>query len=827
MSAIGYKSAARAMLALLPALFLLAGWTSRASAYSSYYQWKAAVSGSTDDASKWNPAGVPNYDSYVSFDFPGAYTVTFPATMPQTSLQSFGGGTVTLEMSAPHTTGNIYVGSSGFPTCNFDKGVINTQYVEVGEYGYGGTMTVTTRMFGGPTEMHSAGAFHTSNFGDQVGNYGSGTLNVFGGAQYYCGEGNPASWGLNVGNAAGAVGTVNVQGRDATLFLKSKLHMVGVAALNVGLSGYGVLNVKFGGQADAQGDVRLARDPGSTGIVNIGPGNALGSSSLIARQALGIGKGVYAITTGHAEFNVFSSASVNVLGSCDVGSPNGDDGSVLRVLEGGRFLTTGGLRVWSTPGQGLDLRGGITHIRGGAFQWPSNRSLTISSQVGTPELWITNGVANTGPSTAGLTSQLFLGRAGLGTLRVTQPGTSFATGNGVTTLGDSTGGVGKIVADSSGTFSTGAYIIIGNHGTGEFDVLHGGHADCGATYISQSAPAEGAGLGTLLARGTGSTYLAHDLFVVGGGNGSSGGPGSATVDSGATITVLGGVAVNPPQTSIKGGAGVMTVSDGGLFTTTGTIENTGSVVLRNGEINAQGFYGYAAGTVGGVGRMVTSVQNSGLITPYSATDAFAAIRIVGNLQEINPAHYRTVLGSVGGRRCDTLVVTGWAVLGGTLDIQLDPSFVSTPGDTFTVLTCGLRSGTFANVTWNGAPLSGQATVVYAPGAVYVVIPGSSVGVGPGDGASLPRTIHFANAGVGSKLAFVLDLPAEADVQVKLYDITGREAATLCEGMLGAGQHRLEVQRGGHDMPSGAYFARASVRSQGKVTALRAQGILLR
>ena len=54
-------------------------------------------------------------------------------------------------------------------------------------------------------------------------------------------------------------------------------------------------------------------------------------------------------------------------------------------------------------------------------------------------------------------------------------------------------------------------------------------------------------------------------------------------------------------------------------------------------------------------------------------------------------------GTTAGSEYDQLVVTGNANLAGTLDVSLLGEFHPSPGDSFTVLTYGSRTGTFTTV----------------------------------------------------------------------------------------------------------------------------------
>ena len=249
------------------------------------------------------------------------------------------------------------------------------------------------------------------------------------------------------------------------------------------------------------------------------------------------------------------------------------------------------------------------------------------------------------------------------------------------------------------------------------------------------------------------------------------------------------------------------------------------MVFQNGELEANGISMGTSGRLRGYGFIVSPVQGTGRIEPYAAADSFGVMQISDNFQIQSPGRYVVNLGTAGGRRSDTLRVSGSAQLGGTLEIRTASGFAPAVWDSFTVLTCGTRTGTFTNVTWNGAPLAGQAIIVYRSNAVRIVIPGG-LAVEPTPGVT-PRTLKFAATGTSHAPALLLDLPSMADVDVTLYDITGRQAAALNRGVLTAGQYRFDLRAESQRLSTGAYFARAVIRANGTVEHRSARITLLR
>jgi len=794
----------RPLVALALALSLLQA--TPAKAYTNYKQWFSVATGNADDATKWNPNGVPDFGSFVDFVANGTYTVTFPATVATTSVMGFSAGNVTTVFSVPHTTGSVFSTATG--TCT--SGRLDTQWLQVGASGFPATLTLTRQTpTGGVAEWHSAAASHSGTPGDAIGQSANGTFNVFGGATYYTGAN--ASWGFNIAPTAGFSGVVSVAGNNPFTFTNSGLRSINTNDIIVGQYGNGTLGVTNRGYVDANNNVYIGYFPGSVGTVNIGP-SSTGSVSMTVRGVLGVGSTIFNTASGNSTMNVAGSAFVNAVGPVQVGNLGGDQGATLRMLQGATFKANNGVRVVPTSGGALDLRGGTFHVLGGAFQWPASRQLLVSSLVGTPELWIGSGVANTGPNFPGVTPQLVVGRGGYGRMRVVRSGTTLTCGVGPTILGDSLGANGLLTVDSSATYTTTGYTYVGNRGFGGIDVMHGAQANLGAMYVSAGATDPTVG-GTVNVKHGGTLLTVRDVCSIG-GTGGAVGFGNVVVDSGGTMYVVTSGIVNPPTMDIRGGTGALYLLNEGHLSTSAAIGNSGDMVFQNGELEANGISLGTSGRLRGYGFIVSPVQGTGRIEPYAAADSFGVMQISDNLQLQNPARYVVNLGTVGGRRSDTLRVSGSAQLGGTLEIRTEPGFAPAVWDSFTVLTCGLRGGTFTNVTWNGAPLAGQAIIVYRANAVRIVIPGG-VAVEPTPGVT-PRTLRFAATGTPSAPALMLDLPSMADVDVTLYDITGRQAAELHRGALASGQYRFELRGDRQRLSSGAYFARAVIRANGAV-----------
>jgi hypothetical protein len=263
----------------------------------------------------------------------------------------------------------------------------------------------------------------------------------------------------------------------------------------------------------------------------------------------------------------------------------------------------------------------------------------------------------------------------------------------------------------------------------------------------------------------------------------------------------------------------------GSIYVSGPISNAGQFIVADGDVEATSFLQPTTGLLRGYGRFTTMLASSGRIDIFDELDPMGGLHVTGTFQQYSPGQLVVDLNTNGGKQCDTLLVSGSASLDGTLELRTAPGFTPTPGDVFMIIHCGSRTGTFSAVTWNGNPLTTEAAIAYEPNSVSVVIGAQPSGVDPGAGASRPREVRLASNGVRRRLSFALDLPEEASVQVKIFDVRGREAATLFDGVLGPGQHELAGPSDAR-LASGTYFARAVIQSNGRVISRTARAVLV-
>lgn len=808
---------------VVPGLLLLAGLAA-GPAQAAHFNWLGAT-GSVDDPTKWNPAAIPGAADHFRFETATTYTATFPAGVPNSLMLVVGQGNPSWLFAGPHTTGGMNVQlPSNAHTLTLKGGLVTTDYLHLGGFGMLSIVTLTNN---GPTTtgvwMHSKGINNPQapSFGDHIGHDGISELNIFGGSRYYADQVG-SSWPFEIATLSSAAATVTVAGFSTVPTRYSQL-IVGTNGMTVGAAGTANLFATNGGNITCAGPVMIGRSVTSNGYVNIGPVASLGTSFLNAQDVLRIGHNGFGPEAGHGELTVNDRAWVTAAGLTYIGDPDNvvDKQSFLRVRQGGTFTANGGIRVHPTSGTPLDLQGGVTRVAGGQLEWPAGKSLAVGSTTGTPELWISNGGTNVAPSTSSALAQLRVGNTGTGRMFVTGAGTVFPMGAGSTIVADVAGTTGLLEVDDGAVLSSGGALHVGNAGSGTLNVLDGSLVDVGFLQVGVAA----GGFGDVVARGAGSILRTRNNVWIGGNFGGAGGAGNLAVEDNAVLEVL-QTGVNPALVTVYAGTGQLFLRSGGRLAT-GTLDCRGTTWLEGGTAEATTVLVPPGGTVEGYGvlDLATGMFSSGALEPHAAPDILGTIVVDGSATLNASSAYGADLGAGGPGGSDLLVVTGAATLGGTLALRTTPAFTGTPGTVFTVLTCGSRVGTFAAVTWNGAPLAGQANVLYEADAVRIVIP-SSTGVQPIPAAG-PSALRFAASGARDRLEFALELPAAAQVEAVLYDVRGRAVGDLFAGSLGAGRHVLAPRDAAGVTASGAYFARAVIRADGETTVRTARAVLVR
>ncbi len=630
-----------------------------------------------------------------------------------------------------------------------------------------------------------------------VGDAGQAELHVLGNSLLTLG-----SFNTSVGDEPGSNGVLEVSG--------AATRMTSAGDLTIGRSGTGTLLVTGGADASAV-SLRLGSQPGSTGNADVtGEGSVLelGNAFAIAGTltapsggsvaSLEVASGGRVTTAGPGTSSVWPSGMllVGAGGTLDLGARLEVKGGL--TLGGG---TIGGAGAIAPIAGGLILANGTMPNR---IQSPSDTSGRIVA---------------TGALTLGAPSAAdgYDCRAKL------------ETGANAVTIADLDSAIVGSVIVSGGTLNgpPGGIVVPAGHrlqGTGTIaSKLHPAGVVFAEGLFGLRFEQEVSGAGVAMS-GTMLDFAPGASFTGGGVLESN-----VWVDSAATFR---------PTSATQVGAFFRVTAmlvDGELVAAPGvtttiicsdTTRVRGTVTLEGGTISPwfAPLHVRGNGKLRGRGDVLAPTLVDGRLDPGGAA-SLGRIAITGNLTLRSGARTWFDLGSFTLGQRDTIVVTGNAQLGGTLDLRPYAGFHPQVGDSFLVVSAANVTGTFANVTVLGQPAAGLIQLRYRPTGVWAVVLVGGLDVPVGDAA--PRTLRFAAAGSPSRsLAFALDLPVAAEVTADLFDVNGRHVSALQRGRLEAGSHLLRPAAG--EAPAGGlYFARVVVREGEQRTVRTARVVLVR
>ncbi len=296
--------------------------------------------------------------------------------------------------------------------------------------------------------------------------------------------------------------------------------------------------------------------------------------------------------------------------------------------------------------------------------------------------------------------------------------------------------------------------------------------------------------------------------------------GTLHVNANAVTLLVGNIASLPSLTTIAGGSLSSPVD---LLITSGkTLRGYGQItpwLLNEGRIEP----GDPIGTL---------TLTDGLFNTVTSTIAVQIGGAGAQANDADPARAGASAAKNGAVVWDQIVVADSAALDGTLRVAQLPGLVVAAGDSFPILTCSSRSGTFASIVFDDPYLDNMFDVVYTPTAV-VLVARATTGVDlppvgdPSDGIPDDGVIAGANpAAFGLRVvasnpftaatgtAFEYDVPASgSSVSLAIFDASGRLVTRLVDAPRSAGTHAA-AWRGGEMnlLSSGVYFLRMDAGS---------------
>lgn len=170
-------------------------------------------------------------------------------------------------------------------------------------------------------------------------------------------------------------------------------------------------------------------------------------------------------------------------------------------------------------------------------------------------------------------------------------------------------------------------------------------------------------------------------------------------------------------------AGWVDVRSGTLDAAAGLTQSAGRTTLNGDQLSTTGNHGLqllqlTGGSLAGPGNLVATVENGGSVKP--SLDV-GILNLQGDYTQTAMGELKIQLnGRSPGLQFDQLNLSGQATLSGAISVSLGQGFVPQAGDSFQILTCGLRSGEFVvrNGLWlpNGLLLA----PVYSTNGVALV-----------------------------------------------------------------------------------------------------------
>jgi hypothetical protein len=442
-----------------------------------------------------------------------------------------------------------------------------------------------------------------------------------------------------------------------------------------------------------------------------------------------IGSGMSLVDSVNASTITMSSGSLNLLGNWhNAGGAIRASGGVLQL--GGTFS--------SSEMASIDASGAFINLLGAMDNTGS--TLLLSSSTGTFQ--INGGTINGGTIAATPGRDFSALRGGLNGIILTAPlrvlnanlDTASLDNRSTITVGGVMGMTGQW--HNSGTIAvSGSIRQVNVNGLGTND---GTMTASSQGRINVNQPLTNSGL--ISASGGTVSFTSPQMLTNLSGTALTGGSyavnsnsaitlGSATIQTNAATIILSGAnslmpAINPLDTN----HGVLKVTSGRAFSTTGNLLSDG--LLEIGAASTLTVSGtlHNVGVLRGSGTIAGTVSNDGEVSPGDIVGMFS---LVGNYSSSSAASLRFELAGTAAGAYDVLSVTGNANVSGRLNVDLVGGFTPSAGDTFAILRAAMIGGTFNDVDlpalpsglqWDTSQLgAGVLRVVPEPGALPMLV----------------------------------------------------------------------------------------------------------
>lgn len=404
---------------------------------------------------------------------------------------------------------------------------------------------------------------------------------------------------------------------------------------------------------------------------------------------------------------------------------------------------------------------------------------------------------------------------------IIDPGAIYALSGGAHTLGGNTisgGGIfemkttqslsinsgnvtvlaGTTFLQSSGTITGDGDLII----EGMFDFTNGVQSGNGTTII--------ASVGNCLAGGSQGKQFSRNLlndgtFTWSGGNITFGvskiftnnGTFNAETESGS-LSNLGGVSI------INNGVFNRSVGTANV-TIAPKLVNNNELNILNGSISFNdSLINNATGKIKGVGTLtmpsLNRLLNKGTVEPGNNV---GALQFNGYYSQTSDASLKIEIGGLTAvSERDSISVIGAATLNGVLNIEFINNFIPQDGDVFPIMSYTSRTGEFAQVNFSNNVIG---YIQYNSNGAQIVIGEPSSVEGESEN-NIPDTYELAQNypnPFNPTTTISWQSPVGSHQTLKLYDVLGKEIATLVDEYREAGKHSVNFDAS--RLSSGVYF----------------------
>jgi|GEM_PF-3568656 len=687
-------------------------------------------------------AGSVAVESSGTFDNAGTFRA---AHAGGASLYNAGGvgtrgfrNTGTFVKAAP-AAGSVGTTTFGNPLFLDNDGTVHVRAGELRLEG-GGTHTGAFDAAGGTLTFASANTFQAGAAVTGTGSvaFGSGATSTFQAGSTYAVAGTTTVGGTLDLSGGGPVTMGSYVQSAGTLTGSDTVTVTGSLTWNGGtLGGTGAIvaagTADFGGSTKTLGraftvpaGATATWTAGSTALTGAGGFDNAGTFRVAHAGNASLFNGGGTGTRGFHNTGTFVKAApaAGSVGMTTFGNPLflDNDGTVrvqsgeLRIEGGGThtgaFDAAGTLTFASTntfqAGAAVTGAGHVAFAYGTASAFQAGSTYAVA---GTTTVSGTLGLSGGGAVTMGSYVQSAGTLTGSDTVTVTGP---------LTWTGGTLDGTGAIVAaggaDLGGTTKT-----LGR----TFTVPAGRTASWTAGSIAFTGAGTFANLGRFEAAHAGNASLFN-----GGGTGARGFDNAGTfvkiapAAGSVGLTTLGSPVFFHNHGAVALRAGTLQLSGAVYTQTAGSTTLDGGGLLTNTPVDIQG------GLLQGTGAVTGPVTNAGRVAPGLSP---GMLTVSGSYTQASGGALAIELGGLAaGSGHDQLAVAGEASLGGTLDVSLLGGFVPSAGDTFDVVTYGLRTpGTgFATVS---LPAGVSGTVSYGADRATLTITGVSLPAGSSAG----------------------------------------------------------------------------------------------